>query len=270
MTTISLFANDQLLTVVSKPKIASGDMNSVLLHVDFDPIWDRFAKSAVFFTSNNDTVYEMILNDGECTVPHEVLEESGTLFIGVRGVDSDNDAIKTSTLVKYKVEDGAPVGDGTSVDPTPDVYQQMIAMFNNHIANKDNPHGTTADQLGATSVALLWENASPTSAFAPQTIALDLSAYDSVCITARRGTGDGDSYINPSTTVNIGENGELITVNIGSVGGFYLMICVRYFTVTENGITFGSVDYGREVGYTGDRLDLVIPVRIYGIRGVIV
>ena len=129
MTTISLFANDQLLTVVSKPKIASGDMNSVLLHVDFDPIWDRFTKSAVFFTSNNDTVYEMILNDCECTVPHEVLAESGTLFIGIRGVASDNDAIKTSTLVKYKIDDGAPVGDGTSAEPTPDVYTQILAML---------------------------------------------------------------------------------------------------------------------------------------------
>ena len=129
MTTISLYANDQLLTVVFKPKIASGDMNSVLLHVDFDSIWDRFAKSAVFFTSNDDTVYEMILTDGECTVPHEVLAESGTLFVGIRGVAADN-AVKTSTLVKYKIDDGAPVGDGTTVEPTPDVYKQILARLN--------------------------------------------------------------------------------------------------------------------------------------------
>ena len=129
MTTINLFASDQLLTVVFKPKLASGDMNSVLLHVDFDSIWDRFTKSAVFFTSNDDTVYEMILTDGECTVPHEVLAESGTLFIGVRGVAADN-AVKTSTLVKYKIDDGAPVGEGTTVAPTPDVYQQILKRLN--------------------------------------------------------------------------------------------------------------------------------------------
>lgn len=130
MTTINLFANDQHLTAVFKPKIASGDMNSVLLHVEFDPIWDRFTKSAVFFTSSDETVYEMILTDGECTVPHEVLAESGTLFIGVRGVSAENSAIKTSTLVKYKVDAGAPVGDGTTVDPTPDVYQQIMERLN--------------------------------------------------------------------------------------------------------------------------------------------
>ena len=130
MTTISLYANDQLLTVTLKPKIASGDKNSVLLHVDFDSIWDRFTKSAVFFTTNDATVYEIILTDGECTVPHEVLAQSGTLYIGVRGVAADN-AVKTSTLVKYKIDDGAPVGDGTTVDPTPDVYQQILKRLNN-------------------------------------------------------------------------------------------------------------------------------------------
>ena len=130
MTKIELFANDQLLSIVSKPKISSGDRNTVMIHVDFDSIWDRFGKTAVFYTSNDVTVYEMILTDGECTVPHEVLEKAGTLFIGVRGVNSDDDAVKTTTLVKYKIDQGAPAGDGTTVDPTPDVYQQILTKLN--------------------------------------------------------------------------------------------------------------------------------------------
>ena len=129
MTTIVLSASDQLLNVVSKPKIASGDMNSVLLRVEFDSIWDRFTKSAVFFTTNNEEeTYEMILADNECTIPHEVLEEAGILNIGIRGVDSDTNAVKTSTLVKYRIEEGAPSGSGTTEEPTPSVYHQILAL----------------------------------------------------------------------------------------------------------------------------------------------
>lgn len=129
MTTICLYANDQLLSVALKQKIASGSQNSVVLHVDFDAKWDGYAKSAVFFTSDNETVYEMILTNGECTVPHEVLAESCVLYIGVRGVNSTNNAVKTSTLVKYKIAEGAPSGDGTTVVPTPDVYQQILTAY---------------------------------------------------------------------------------------------------------------------------------------------
>lgn len=129
MTTISLFTNDQHLSVAMQPKIASGDWNSVRLHVDFDAKWDAYAKSAVFFTSNDETVYEMILTAGECTIPHEVLAESGILYIGVRGVKASNQAVKTSSIVKYKVVDGAPAGNGTTVEPTADVYQQILSAY---------------------------------------------------------------------------------------------------------------------------------------------
>lgn len=129
MTTISLVANDQLLSVALNPKIASGDVKSVTLHVDFSAEWDGFAKSAVFFTLNDETVFEKVLVSNECTIPAEVLAESGILYIGVRGVNSGNNTVKTSTLVKYKIEEGAPAGTGTAVEPTADVYQQLLTAY---------------------------------------------------------------------------------------------------------------------------------------------
>ncbi len=130
MTTISLIATDQLLAVALKPKIASGDQNSVELHVDFDSMWDGYGKSAVFYTSDDpDTIYEIPLTNGSCGIPHEVLTKPGVLYIGVRGVNSDNNAVKTSSLVKYKIVEGAPAGDGTTVDPTSDVYQQLLTAY---------------------------------------------------------------------------------------------------------------------------------------------
>lgn len=129
MTIVRLFANDQKLGVAMGPKIASGDRNSVSLQITFSGNWGRYEKSAVFFTSWDSTVYEVLLDDSKCIVPHEVLAKSGELYIGVRGVDPDENEVKTSTLVKYKIEKGAPVGDATSMEPTPDVYQQILAKL---------------------------------------------------------------------------------------------------------------------------------------------
>lgn len=130
MTTIGLVANDQLLVVVLNPKVSSGDQNTVSIHVDFSEDWNGFTKSAVFFTSNDtDTVYEKIMNDGECIVPAEVMVESCILYIGVRGVNSENNEVKTTSLVKYKILEGTPSGTGTEVEPTPDVYQQILTAY---------------------------------------------------------------------------------------------------------------------------------------------
>ena len=128
MTTISLLTTDQFLSVASRPKVASGDVKSVLLEVRFDAEWDGYVKSAVFFTSENSPVYEVPMLDEECLVPHEVLAKSGILYIGVRGVDTATDAVKTSSLVEYRIVEGAPAGDGTTVEPTADVYQQLLKL----------------------------------------------------------------------------------------------------------------------------------------------
>lgn len=130
MTTIGLSANDQLLTVTLNPKVASGNQNTVTLHVDFSEDWDGFAKSAVFFTSNDtNTIYEKVLTNGECVIPAEVMSKDGILYIGVRGVNSEENEVKTTSLVKYKVVEGSPSGTGTEVEPTPDVYQQLLTAY---------------------------------------------------------------------------------------------------------------------------------------------
>lgn len=130
MTRINLSLTDQLLTITEQPKVAAGDQNSVTLTVEFSAEWDDFiTRKAVFYTSNNATVYGVILVDGSCIIPHEVLDKEGTLFIGIRGENTADEAVKTSTLVKYKIDEGAPPSDGEMVDPTATEYQQIIALM---------------------------------------------------------------------------------------------------------------------------------------------
>lgn len=129
MTKISLITQGQQLICANKVVIASGDINSVELKVEFDSAWDEYpAKSATFYTSSNPTVHEMLMLNNSCIVPSEVLTESCVLFIGVRGVSADGEKLKTSTLAKYKISEGATAGDKT-LSPTMDLYQQYLAAL---------------------------------------------------------------------------------------------------------------------------------------------
>lgn len=129
MTTIRLLTSGQHLGAVQKVKLASGDVDSVFLDVSFDSSWDEFtARTAVFYTSQDDTVLEMLLIDNKCTVPHEVLAKEGTLFIGVRAVTTDGTKIKTSSIVKLKIVQGANAA-YTTISPTMDLYQQYLAAL---------------------------------------------------------------------------------------------------------------------------------------------
>lgn len=134
MTTIELVANDQLLQVTVNPKISSGEVNTVKVHVDFSDDWEGFGKSAVFYTAHDqNSVYEIVMTNDECIVPSEVMSKSGTLYIGIRGVNSDKNEIKTTSLVKYKILEGTPTGNSTEVEPTPDVYQQLLTAIDHGI-----------------------------------------------------------------------------------------------------------------------------------------
>ena len=129
MTKISLITQGQQLICANKVVIAAGDINSVELKVEFDSAWDDYpAKSATFYTSSNPTVQEMLMLNNSCIVPFEVMTESCVLFIGVRGVSADGERVKTSTLAKYKISEGATAGDKT-LTPTMDLYQQYLAAL---------------------------------------------------------------------------------------------------------------------------------------------
>ena len=130
MTTIGLVANDQLLQVTVNPKISSGEVNTVSIHVDFSDEWNNFGKNAVFYTSyNSRDIYEIVMANDECIVPSEVMKKSGTLYIGIRGVNSEKNEVKTTSLVKLKISEGTPTGNSTEVEPTPDVYQQLLTAY---------------------------------------------------------------------------------------------------------------------------------------------
>lgn len=135
MTTIYAITSDQVLTSTVLPKIACNNQNTVRLHVDFDNPWNNYVKSAVFYTDNDPTRYEVILSSGgDCLIPPEVLTNSGKLFISVKGVNGST--VKSSTLLTYKILAGTP--SMVISDPTSDVYSQLLQNYAVERARIDN------------------------------------------------------------------------------------------------------------------------------------
>lgn len=128
MTTIEIYANDQDLQVVDRPKLAAGNKKSVQIHVEFNNEWDEYAKTGIFFIDKK-SVYEQLIQDNSCEIPPEVLQDANMLHIGIRGVNGDK--VKTSALIEYRIFDGAPKGNAESVPPTSDVYNQLLTAYEN-------------------------------------------------------------------------------------------------------------------------------------------
>lgn len=125
--TISFLTEGEKLIPTSKPVIASGDRDTVTISVAFDSSWDGYAKSGVFLKKcdKDHNVYEAIMDsNNSCIIPHEALDEAGTTYIGVRGVNGAT--VYTSSLVAYRIDPGAPEGTTATVPPTASVYQQLL------------------------------------------------------------------------------------------------------------------------------------------------
>ena len=144
MTTINLMTSDQILIAAQKVKIAAGDINSVLLHVNFDDSWNAFPNRKASFSNdavNGGEPTDALMIGGECIVPPEALSREGIMLIGLTGYASDGTTRKTSTIVKQKITHSLKDA-STTVAPTMDLYMQYLAALN----EKLNP---ITDQVAA-------------------------------------------------------------------------------------------------------------------------
>lgn len=125
-TIVTVKCLDQALQLINAPRIASGGVNDVRAEFEFCPLWADLVKAAVFYTDPK-TVYKQILEDDACDVPQEVLAAPGLMYMGVFGVDAAGSIVRTSVILVLTVEEGA-ITEATAVsDPTPELYQQVLA-----------------------------------------------------------------------------------------------------------------------------------------------
>ena len=261
MTEINLMTSGQRLIVAQRVVVASGDIDSVKVKAVFDAAWDNYpVKTVTFHTSKDSTVYENLMIDNECTVPPEVLAESCTLFMGIRGATTDGSKIKTSSLVKYKIEPGATSGK-TTLTPSMDLYQQFLAALDDKVdpfrvdvyaqmdAKLDEMEEQTQEMMqqhekatvDSISGELLWRNNAfyvdsegdfRGATFLPPTeIKIDLTQYNRFVVVVTY--VDNNGYARDSYSTEILEKG--IVYDCSSTGS-YISKCI----IKNDGIYFPS------------------------------
>lgn len=117
---------DQRLRLVNETRIASGGVDEVQIRFEFCTLWDGGGKVAVFYRDPAH-VYHMPIADGLATVPHEVLAEAGYFYFGVMGVAGN---VRTTEVIRVYVAQGAiTVPTEETLEPAPDIYQQILAAY---------------------------------------------------------------------------------------------------------------------------------------------
>jgi hypothetical protein len=224
----------------------------------------------VFYTSQDDTILEMLLIDNKCTVPHEVLAEEGIMSIGIRAATTDGTKIKTSSIVKLKIVKCANAAD-TTISPTMDLYQQYLAAMREHLDPALTEvkallaeHMNSCDEkiLSEASGVVLWENPDTNADFAAQKIDIDLTDYNRIHILFRY-EKDTDSYFEAVCThKNISFTACGMT---NCVAGSTLSddIHARSFVVSDTGVDFST---GKTNGNVNDRPNYCIPCEIIGYK----
>lgn len=126
MSEIKVSCNDQVLKITDAPVLAAGGLNEVKVVFTFCEKWTGYVKTATFWR-DVDNIYFAVLDENDtCVVPWEVCYEEGTFFFGVFG--EKQNSRRTSTTMRYKTKDGAISSEMLPSDPTPEVYDQIMAL----------------------------------------------------------------------------------------------------------------------------------------------
>ena len=295
MTTIKLYTQDQQLINAHKVVVAAGDVNSVELQVTFDSSWDAYiTKTATFYTSKNSDIVSVLMSNKigqartvRCVVPFEVLTESCILYIGMNGISADGERMKTSSVVKYSIVEGAVTGNKT-LSPTMNLYQQYLAALKETAtpviesvaasvqALLADEMETLREEAVATNEAaramlealngtVLWENPDPTVKFEATTIEempdgteMDLSEYKRFTVIYR--------------TSNLVDNCEERTISIKNVlyrvsTDYYAYVQKSYerdVTISDTEISIDDAKASNNKN--NDCNDYIIPVKIIGYK----
>ena len=111
----------QHLARTDRSIVVARSENYLKAKFDFSPDWDGVTKTGVF--TNGGRVYNVILDNDECFVPTEVIRK-GCFTVSVFGGD-----LITADVVTIRVEpSGYEIG-GSPEPPTPEVYEQVLGMF---------------------------------------------------------------------------------------------------------------------------------------------
>ena len=124
---IEVEVKGQRIKRLNSPGSVEDTLNYLTCHFTFDGSeWENTIKTAYFKNRATEKIYSsLIADDGTCTVPWEALTDKGPIRFSVAG-ERENYRITTGIESFYNSE--TVYGGNPSEPPTPDQYDQMIAL----------------------------------------------------------------------------------------------------------------------------------------------
>lgn len=124
---IKLNVRQNQITVSNLEPLVVGNINSKFVSFIFSAEWELLSRIAVF--RNGDAKVSLLLTSDICAIPWEVLVNSGSLFVSLRGIGNDgNFVICTENVFLGKVSESDASGSLTeATDATPEVLDALIS-----------------------------------------------------------------------------------------------------------------------------------------------
>lgn len=201
LTTIHITVRDRVPTITAGEDVISHNSDYVA-EFEFDEEWQDKVKT-VYFVCEDGSYQAVVMSGNSCGVP--MLDgEHRRIFVGVQaGAAEKPSVLKTTRPCCLKVKDSIADYLGQPIpDPTPDVYEQIIAMLNNLTAPtwdsvQDKPFSTLGSGLVVDENGVLSaQGGSGGSANAVQYVAQELT--DEQKAQARENIGAGTSSFSGS------------------------------------------------------------------------
>lgn len=121
-----LYADKTALHLCRREPLTSGSVNVYRARFRLSAEWEGLRAAAVFRVGSH--TVSALLEDGECLIPWELLEEPGRpLFAGVYGVRGDEVVLPTVWANLGTILEGAAPGEEAR-PPTPDLWEQELAQ----------------------------------------------------------------------------------------------------------------------------------------------
>ena len=136
MSVLSLSITQRTISASDLSQIFSGAQNIDSIQVTFDSEWTGFTKKAVFTSTKEDCFFVALDSSNTAKIPATVLENSGTILIGVMGEKGDQRI--TSSLLRYRVGKGVTITD--LLDPS--AAKSILDLLNEALANTGGTTGT--------------------------------------------------------------------------------------------------------------------------------
>ena len=117
--------NKQFINRTDKEDPVADSQHYLFAHFDFvSEEWQNQAVTAIF-TKDDISYYQLLDADGDCAIPHELIEK-GEIFVSA----FTGELITTNKSRVYIRESGYTEDGENTEPPTPNIYNQLTTQFN--------------------------------------------------------------------------------------------------------------------------------------------